>query len=59
MTTSQPDPTTLTDAELTQAIIAASRAYIASRVARPQNPDTVAAAKAWLDVLIAERDARA
>lgn len=59
MTAPNPDPTTLTDDELASAIIAASRAYIAARTARPQDAAKVTAAKAWLDQLIAERDARA
>jgi hypothetical protein len=58
VTTPQQDPTQLTDAELDTAIIAASRAYIAARTARPQDPVKVTAAKAWLDQLMAERAAR-
>jgi hypothetical protein len=59
MSQPNPDPTQMTDAELTSAITAAGRAYIAARIARPQNPDTITAAKAWLDELVAEHDARA
>lgn len=53
------DPTTLTDEELASAIIAASRAYIAARTARPLDAAKVSSTKAWLDALIAERDSRA
>lgn len=59
MTEPNPDPTTYTDEELAAAIVAASRAYIAARTARPQDAAKIASTKAWLDQLVAERDARA
>lgn len=43
--------------DLDQQIIAASRAYIAAQTTRPRDPATIAAAKATLDALIAQRDA--
>lgn len=58
MTQPGTDPSQMSDEELTQAIITASRAYIAAQTARPRNAQRIADARAWLDDLIAERDAR-